>query len=194
MKNLNWPNRLSLMRILSVPVITVLILLSKYTWVRYVSLFLFIFASITDFVDGWMARKYNIVTNFGKFIDPVADKLLVLSTMVMLCWAEPANGMEWYLQLPAWLVVAVLFRELAVDGLRLVAVEQGKVIAAGKLGKIKTICQMVMLIAHLVYFAGFPFFKYIACWLIIPAEIAVLVMTLWSGVDYFLRNKEVLNG
>jgi len=181
----NWPNRLSLMRIGSVPVLTLLMMFEKVMWLRYVALFLFIVASITDFVDGHIARKYNLVTNFGKFIDPVADKLLVLSAMVMLSW----HGL-----LPAWIVVAVLFRELAVDGLRLVAVEQGKVIAAGKLGKIKTTCQMTMIITHLVYFAKFPLLHYLAGWLLIPTQIAVLVMTIWSGADYFIRNKEVLHG
>ncbi|MBE5801055.1 MAG: CDP-diacylglycerol--glycerol-3-phosphate 3-phosphatidyltransferase [Clostridiales bacterium] len=182
---MNWPNRLSLMRIGSVPVLTLLMMFEKVMWLRYVALFLFIVASITDFVDGHIARKYNLVTNFGKFIDPVADKLLVLSAMVMLSW----HGL-----LPAWIVVAVLFRELAVDGLRLVAVEQGKVIAAGKLGKIKTTCQMTMIITHLVYFAKFPLLHYLAGWLLIPTQIAVLVMTIWSGADYFIRNKEVLHG
>ena len=182
---MNWPNRLSLMRIGSVPVITLLLMLDNVMWARYAALFLFIAASITDFVDGHIARKYNLVTNFGKFIDPVADKLLVLSAMTML---------SWHRLLPAWIVVVILFRELAVDGLRLVAVEQGHVIAAGKLGKIKTTCQMVMVIAHLVYLCRFPFFHIIAGWLLIPSQIAVLVMTIWSGVDYFLRNKEVLHG
>ena len=107
---MNWPNRLSLIRIACVPVITLLMVLDSMMWTHYAALFLFIAASITDFVDGWMARKYNLVTNFGKFIDPVADKLLVLCTMIMLSW----HGL-----LPAWIVVAVVFRELAVDGLRL---------------------------------------------------------------------------
>jgi CDP-diacylglycerol--glycerol-3-phosphate 3-phosphatidyltransferase len=181
---MNWPNRLSLIRMGSVPVITLLLVLDGFLWTRYAALFLFILAAITDFVDGHLARKHNLVTNFGKFIDPVADKLLVLSTMIMLSW----HGI-----LPAWIVVAVLLRELAVDGLRLVAAEQGKVIAAGKLGKIKTVCQMVMIISHLVYFAQFPLLHILAGWLLIPAQLAVLVMTLWSGIDYFVRNKEVLH-
>lgn len=182
---MNWPNRLSLIRIASVPVLTVLLMMDGLSWARYAALLLFILAAITDFVDGWIARKYNIVTNFGKFLDPVADKLLVLSTMIMLTW---------FGLLPAWLVVSVLFRELAVDGLRLVAVEQGRVIAAGKLGKLKTILQMVMLIAHLVYFARFPLLQTLAGWLLVPSQLAVLVMTVWSGVDYFVRNREVLHG
>lgn len=182
---MNLPNKLSIMRICSVPVLALLLSLKDATWAYYIALFVFIGAAITDFVDGHIARKYNLVTNFGKFIDPVADKLLVLSTMVLLI----AHGL-----LPAWLVVAVLLRELAVDGLRLVAVEQGKVIAAGKLGKIKTTCQMVMVIAHLVYLCRFPLFHILAGWLLIPSQIAVLVMTIWSGLDYFINNKEVLHG
>lgn len=182
---MNWPNRLSLMRIGSVPVITLLLVFDNLGWTRYVALFLFIASAITDFVDGHLARKYNLVTNFGKFIDPVADKMLVLSTLIMLSW----HGL-----LPAWIVVAVLFRELAVDGLRLVAVEQGKVIAAGKLGKIKTTVQITLIIVHLVYFAQFPLLHILARWLMIPTQIAMLIMTIWSGVDYFLNNKEVLHG
>lgn len=182
---MNLPNKLSLIRIGSVPVITLLLVMDGFAWTKYAALFLFILAAITDFADGHIARKYNLVTNFGKFIDPVADKMLVLSTMIMTSW----HGI-----LPAWLVVAVLFRELAVDGLRLVAVEQGRVIAAGKLGKLKTICQMVMIIAHLVYLAQFPLLHILAGWLLIPSQLAVLVMTVWSGADYFIRNKEVLHG
>ncbi len=182
---MNWPNRLSLMRIASVPVLTALLVFDNLIWTRYVALFLFIVSAITDFVDGHLARKYNLVTNFGKFIDPVADKMLVLSTLIMLSW----HGL-----LPAWIVVAVLFRELAVDGLRLVAVEQGKVIAAGKLGKIKTTVQITLIIVHLVYFAHFPLLHYLAYWLMIPTQIAMLIMTIWSGIDYFRNNKEVLHG
>lgn len=182
---MNWPNRLSLMRIGSVPVITLLLVFDGLGWTRYAALFLFILSAITDFVDGHLARKYNLVTNFGKFIDPVADKMLVLSTLIMLGW----HGL-----LPAWIVVAVLFRELAVDGLRMVAVEQGKVIAAGKLGKIKTTVQITLIIVHLVYFAKFPLLHYLAYWLMIPTQIAMLIMTVWSGVDYFMNNKEVLHG
>lgn len=182
---MNWPNRLSLIRIGSVPFITALLVMNNVVWTGYVALFWFILAAITDFVDGHIARKYNLVTNFGKFIDPVADKLLVLSALVMLSWHK---------LLPAWIVVIVLFRELAVDGLRLVAVEQGRVIAAGKLGKIKTIIQMVLIIAHLVYYVQFPLLHILAGWLMIPSQIAMIIITVWSGADYFLRNKEVLHG
>lgn len=181
---MNWPNRLSLIRICSVPFITALLVLDGFQWTGYAALVWFIIAAMTDFADGHIARKYNLVTNFGKFIDPVADKLLTLSAMMML---------SWHRLLPAWIVVIVLFRELAVDGLRLVAVEQGRVIAAGKLGKIKTVCQMVLIIAHLVYYVQFPLLHMLAGWLMIPSQIAVIIITVWSGADYFIRNQEVLH-
>ena len=135
---MNWPNRLSLLRVGLVPLIVLMIIIGA-SWSYGVALALFLVGSLTDWADGWMARRYRIVTNFGKFMDPVADKLLVLSTMISLC----GQGL-----IPSWACVVVLFRELAVDGLRLVAMEQGRVIAAGKLGKIKTCTQMAMLVAH----------------------------------------------
>ena len=175
---MNWPNRLSILRVLLVPVI-VLCLYANTTVMRILALVFFILASFTDWLDGRLARKLNIVTNFGKFIDPVADKLLVLSTMITLC------GLT---ELPAWACVIVLFRELAVDGLRLVAMEQGKVIAAGQLGKLKTRLQMLMLVVYLLNpLVGFP-----ALLLELLLLLAV-AMTLWSGVDYFVRNASILS-
>ena len=177
---MNWPNRLSLLRVGLVPLVVLTICIGT-AWSYGVALALFLAGSLTDWADGWMARRYRIVTNFGKFMDPVADKLLVLSTMISLC----GQGM-----IPAWTCVAVLFRELAVDGLRLVAVEQGKVIAAGKLGKIKTCTQMAMLVAYLLTAIG---------WLRVPvlnwALLALaMAMTLWSGVDYFWKNRALFAG
>ena len=177
---MNWPNRLSLLRVGLVPLVVLMICLGD-PWSYGAALALFLAGSLTDWADGWMARRYRIVTNFGKFMDPVADKLLVLSTMISLC------GQGW---IPAWTCVVVLFRELAVDGLRLVAVEQGKVIAAGKLGKIKTCTQMVMLVAYLLSAIG---------WLYVPALNGALLglamaMTLWSGADYFWRNRALFAG
>lgn len=175
---MNWPNRLSILRIALVPFV-VLMMYVDLPMSYLAALALFLIAAVTDFLDGWMARHYHIVTNFGKFIDPVADKLLVLSTMIALC----GQG-----RFPAWVCVVVLFRELAVDGLRMVAVEQGRVIAAGKLGKIKTTVQMVMLVCFLLKASGWA-------WLAVPCELlmwAVVVLTLWSGADYFVKNREVL--
>lgn len=178
---MNWPNRLSLIRVACVPLVTALIIMDGLTWTAPAALIVFVLASATDWLDGWMARKYKLITNFGKFIDPVADKLLVVSTMTALC----GRGL-----LPAWAVVIVLFRELAVDGLRLVAVEQGHVIAAGKLGKIKTTTQMLTLICYLLRACGALADSFLPGTLLTLA----LVMTVWSGVDYFIRNKEVLHG
>ncbi|MEG2718990.1 MAG: CDP-diacylglycerol--glycerol-3-phosphate 3-phosphatidyltransferase [Clostridia bacterium] len=173
---MNWPNRLSLLRIALVPVL-VLLIYADMAWTQVLALIVFMGACFTDWLDGHIARKNLIVTNFGKFIDPVADKLLVLSTMIALC----GQG-----EIPAWACIVVLFRELAVDGLRLVAVQQGQVIAAGKLGKIKTALQMLTLVLYLLRGLG-DFMKPIS-------EICLYLavcMTLWSGVDYFVRNRAV---
>ena len=171
------PNKLSIARAVCIPVIVVLLYLQDPAC-RIAAGIVFILACITDFLDGRIARSRNLVTDFGKFIDPVADKLLVLTTMIMLI----------HLQLmPAWVVIIVICRELSVDGLRMVAVTQGKVIAAGPLGKWKTACQMIlisaMLILNLSVYQAWP--------LAVLAGI-VVVLTLVSAVDYFFRNASVL--
>ncbi|MBR2822627.1 MAG: CDP-diacylglycerol--glycerol-3-phosphate 3-phosphatidyltransferase [Clostridia bacterium] len=176
---MNWPNRLSLIRVFCIPVITALLYIPT-TWVKWVSAALFGLACLTDFLDGYLARKNHWITDFGKFIDPVADKLLVLSTMVMLV----------HLQLvPAWLLILILARELSVDGLRLVAMTKGLVIAAGSLGKIKTFSQMLLILALLIL--RIPLFS---AWYGIIAGIWIAGITLISGVDYFRRNLSVILG
>lgn len=176
---MNWPNRITIARVALIPLIVILLQFEAPIF-QGLALIAFMIASLTDWLDGYIARRFQIVTNFGKFLDPVADKLLVLSTMIALC------GLG---RFPAWVCVVVLFRELAVDGLRLVAVEQGRVIAAGKLGKIKTTLQMITLTLALLdtrMFGSFPIteiFMY-----------AAVAMTLWSGIDYFARNGAVLSG
>ncbi len=174
---MNWPNRLTLMRVALVPVIVILLQFPSAVCQAF-ALAAFMGASLTDWLDGYLARKHETVTNFGKFLDPVADKLLVLSTMIALC------GLG---RFPAWVCIVVLFRELSVDGLRLVAVEQGRVIAAGKLGKIKTTLQMLAVLAVLLNnwpFGAFPMDQ-VLLW-------AAVGMTLWSGADYFIRNSAVI--
>ena len=174
---MNLPNKLSVARVLCIPAVVVLLHFSDPVC-RYIAAALFILGCITDFLDGRIARKRNLVTDFGKFIDPVADKLLVLTTLIMLIHLD---------MMPAWFVIVILCRELAVDGLRMVAVTQGKVIAAGPLGKWKTTFQMVlisvMLILNLPVFSAWP--------VTILAGI-VLFLTLVSAVDYFVRNASVL--
>ena len=175
---MNLPNKLSIARVLCIPAIVTLLHFPS-DGCRIAAAALFILGCVTDFLDGRIARKQNLVTDFGKFIDPVADKLLVLTTLIMLIHLE---------KMPAWIVIVILCRELAVDGLRLVAVTKGQVIAAGPLGKWKTACQMIlisaMLILNLSVYEAWP--------LTVLAAIVVL-LTLISAVDYFSRNASVLS-
>lgn len=174
---MNWPNRLSIIRILSVPLLTVLLYASA-PWCGWAALIVFVLACMTDFLDGHLARKNNWVTDFGKFIDPVADKLLVLSALIMLI----------HLQLiPAWLVILILARELSVDGLRLVAMTRGKVIAAGPLGKIKTASQMIVISILLCFRTPL-----LSSWFGICMAVWVSGITLYSGIDYFRKNASIL--
>lgn len=174
---MNLPNKLSVARVLCIPAVVALLHFPSDVC-RYIAAALFVLGCITDFLDGRIARKRNLVTDFGKFIDPVADKLLVLTTLIMLIH----RGM-----MPAWIVIVILCRELAVDGLRMVAVTQGKVIAAGKLGKWKTACQMVLISAMLILNLS----VYDA-WPVAVLAGIVVALTLASAVDYFVRNASVL--
>ena len=176
---MNLPNKLSILRVLLVPVMVGLCYLPGRAGAWSAGA-VFAAAAFTDYLDGHIARSQNLITDFGKFIDPLADKLLVLSAMIMLVHTR---------QLPAFVPVVVLARELAVDGLRLMAAGKGQVIAAGKLGKIKTCSQMALIL--LLFFtqwqAATNVFTILLCaW--------VVVITLWSGVDYFRRNLSVLRG
>lgn len=137
----------------------------------WLALATFIIASITDFVDGQIARKYNQVSDFGKFLDPLADKLLTIAAMVMFC--------EWGM-MPGWALMLVLTREFAVTGLRLVAVGKGKVIAAGWSGKVKTASTMVGLCVMM----AFPSAQMIA----VIVNAVIVVTTVYSGVEYFAQN------
>lgn len=176
---MNWPNRLTLLRVFLIPVCLVLLCIDT-PLCQVLALIVFISAALTDWLDGYLARRYHLVTSFGKFLDPVADKLLVLSVMITLC------GLG---RFPAWACVIVLFRDLAVDGLRLVAIQQGHVIAAGPLGKIKTTLQLVTLVVFLL--RNWPFTPFPMDWILL---VVTMVMTVVSGVDYFIRNRAVLAG
>lgn len=165
-------SKITLVRVALIPVF-MFCLLSGY---QYTAFAVFVLASITDFVDGYVARHYNQVSNFGKFVDPLADKLLVISCMAIFC--EQGS-------FPSWALMIVLTREFAVTGLRLVAVETGRVIAAGWSGKIKTACTMVGLCIMLVI-PSLPTLN-----LVIVA--VIVVTTLYSGVEYFVKNWDVLD-
>ena len=184
---MNTPNKLSLLRVALIPVMVLFMYLPGWPMVL-VSTAVFGAAAYTDYLDGHIARRDGLVTDFGKFIDPVADKLLNLSAMIMLTM----GGL-----LPHWAVIVILARELAVDGLRMVAVDQGRVIAAGPLGKIKTVSQMVLIIFLMlagrlapVLFGGvLASAVNVIGWVMIAW---VIVITVWSGVDYFVRNFDVI--
>ena len=169
--------KITLARVALIPAFLVTMYLSGGAaglWM-WISLVIFILASVTDFIDGYIARKYNQVSDFGKFLDPLADKLLTIAAMAMYC--------EWGI-FPAWALMIVLTREFAVSGLRMVAGPKGKVIAAGKSGKFKTASTMVGLCAMMAL-PGISMLNFIviAC---------IVITTVYSGVEYFIQNWNVL--
>ena len=170
-------SKITLVRVALIPLYMVLMYLSGgvANGYMYGALALFILASVTDFLDGYIARKYNQVSDFGKFLDPLADKLLTIAAMAMFC--------EWG-SFPAWALMIVLTREFAVSGLRMVAGPKGKVIAAGKSGKFKTASTMVGLCVMMAFPTnGVVAFVVIA---------AIVLTTVYSGVEYFVQNWKVL--
>lgn len=170
-------SKITLVRVFMIPVLMVAMYLSKgdlSMWM-YISLLLFILASLTDYIDGQIARKCNQVSDFGKFLDPLADKLVTIAVMTMFC--------EWG-RFPAWALMLVLTREFAVTGLRLVAVGKGTVIAAGWSGKVKTASTMVGLCVLMV----FPQNVYVL-WTVIAV---IVLTTVYSGVEYFVQNWKCL--
>ena len=163
-------NKITIFRIILIPVFLVLAYLGQ----SLAALLVYIIACLSDMADGYIARHYNQITNFGKFMDPLADKVLVLAAMCFFV----ENG-----QMPGWAVVIVLFREFAVSGLRLIAVEQQRVIAAGWSGKIKNACTMVGLCAMLAIPAS-TIVSFITTWVIV-------LTTVYSGIEYFYVNRDV---
>lgn len=171
-------SKITLARVAMIPAFIVTMYLSNqgqdWTWML-ISLAIFVIASLTDFVDGYIARNYNQTTDFGKFLDPLADKLLTIAAMAMFC--------EWG-QFPAWALMLVLTREFAVTGLRLVAVQNGTVIAAGWSGKVKTASTMVGLCA-MIAIPGVDILNWVV--------VAVIVLTtVYSGMEYFVKNWKCL--
>lgn len=176
---MNLPNKLTMLRVILVPVFMVFAAYSRYGTADFNPTFaliagiIFAVASFTDFLDGYLARKNNLVTDFGKFMDPLADKMLVMAAM---CYFVE------YGQMPGWCLAIVLLREFAVSGMRLVAVEQGRVIAAAWSGKVKTASTMVCLCLMLVFQSN----------LLNVVCIAVIVATtVYSGIEYFAKNLDV---
>ena len=171
---LTTASKITVVRVLLIPVVLILMYLD-FPGHMYWALGVFIVASLSDFVDGYIARHYNQVSNFGKFMDPLADKLLVIS--VMLVFVD-------FGLIPAWAAIIVVARELCVTGLRLIAVEGGKVIAAAWSGKIKTACTMI---GFCLMMLPIPEWLVTACWIV------VVLTTVYSGVEYFIKNASVFH-
>ena len=176
---MNLPNKLTIMRVILIPFF-VFFLLSPYfpAYGNYIAVAIFIVASLTDMLDGKIARKYNLVTNFGKFMDPLADKLLVCSAMICLIELD---------RLAAWIVIVIIAREFIISGFRLVASDNGVVFAASYWGKFKTTFQMLMVIV-LILDIQMPFFQILGTVLTYVA----LILTVVSLIDYIVKNKDVL--
>lgn len=190
---MNIPNKITVSRILLIPLFLI-IMLAPFDWgkmnllganlpvTHFVGALIFIIASSTDWIDGHYARKYNLVTNMGKFLDPLADKLLVSAALIVLVEINDVYA-------PSWIVIIIISREFAVTGLRLLLAGEGEVVAANMLGKIKTWTQIIAIssiLLHNFIFALIPFrFDMVSLWV-------ALFFTVWSGWDYFAKNSHVL--
>ena len=175
---MNLPNKLTVLRVLMIPFF-VLFMLVDITGAadKWIAVALFVAASLTDFLDGHLARKYHLVTNFGKFMDPLADKLLVSAAMI--CLVEMGR-------LPAWIVIIIISREFIISGFRLIASDNGVVIAASYWGKFKTVFQMAMIIVLICNLGGvFVWVETALIWI-------SLILTIVSLVDYVVKNIDVL--
>lgn len=177
---MNTPNKITLLRVIMIPIFMIA-MISNFAYSNIVAFILFVLASITDGIDGYMARKRNQITSFGKFMDPLADKLLVTSALLIF--------IQWG-QMSAWAAMIIIAREFAVTGLRLVAAAEGKVIAAGMSGKIKTvvsivgICLMLTPVHDYELIKGFTVDNF--------AVASMVITTVWSGVDYFRGSSKIL--
>lgn len=175
---MNLPNKLTVLRVIMIPFFVFFMLTDMAGGAsKWIALALFIIASFTDTLDGYLARKHNLVTNFGKFMDPLADKLLVSAAMICLV----ATG-----DLPSWIVIIIISREFIISGFRLIASDNGIVIAASYWGKFKTVSQMVMIVVLIADFGGvFDIVGQALIWI-------ALILTVVSLVDYIAKNKEIL--
>ena len=175
---MNLPNKLTTLRVIMIPFFVFFLLWQngENRTFRMIALALFIIASLTDLLDGKIARKYNLVTNFGKFMDPLADKLLVCSALICLIELNA---------LPAWMVIVIISREFIISGFRLIASDNGVVIAASYWGKFKTTCQMVSVVLLILDIPALAFVTTICVWI-------ALLLTIVSLVDYIYKNHKIL--
>ena len=173
---MNLPNKLTMLRVLLIPVFVVFMLVDITAFDKWIALGIFVVASLTDLADGKIARKYNLVTNFGKFMDPLADKLLVCSAMIALIELG---------KIPAWIVIVIIAREFIISGFRLIASDNDVVIAASYWGKFKTTFQMIMVILMIADIPALGILTTIIMYI-------ALVLTIVSLVDYLVKNWHVM--
>ena len=173
---MNLPNKLTMFRVILIPFFVLFMLVDITNVDKWIALAIFIIASLTDLLDGRIARKYNLVTNFGKFMDPLADKLLVCSALI--CLVE-------MVKIPSWMVIIIIAREFIISGFRLVASDNGVVIAASYWGKFKTTFQMVMICLLIADIEAISMITDVIMW-------AALILTVISLIDYLIKNKDVM--
>lgn len=182
MRNMNLPNKLTLLRVCMIPLFMIFALIEN-GFCQFIAVALFLIASLTDYLDGYIARQCNLVTDFGKFMDPIADKLLVMSAMVILVAQN---------RMPAWICIVMLAREFIISGFRLVAAGKGTVIAAGMTGKIKTVTQMVAIVMLFIFSnatgGGSGFFYFISNVVLYASAILSII----SCVEYVWNNRAVI--
>ena len=178
---MNLPNKLTVCRVILIPFFVFFLLFDPNSVpFKWIALGIFIIASLTDMLDGKIARKYNLITDFGKFMDPLADKLLVCSAMI---------GLIELGRIPSWIVIVIIAREFVISGFRLIASDNGRVIAASYWGKFKTTFQMIMVILMIANIQNNAFYMLtqVIMWI-------ALALTIISLVDYLVKNKDVMNG
>ena len=178
---MNLPNKLTVCRVILIPFFVFFLLFDPASAsFKWIALGIFVIASLTDMLDGKIARKYNLITDFGKFMDPLADKLLVCSAMI---------GLIELGRIPSWIVIVIIAREFVISGFRLIASDNGRVIAASYWGKFKTTFQMIMVILMIANIQNDAFYMLtqVIMWI-------ALALTIISLVDYLVKNKDVMNG
>ena len=174
---MNLPNKLTILRgILIIPFVVFMLVDVFGEYDKWIALAIFVFASLTDLLDGHIARKHNLITNFGKFMDPLADKLLVCSAMICLVQMD---------KIPAWVVIIIISREFIISGFRLIASDKGVVIAANYWGKFKTVFQMFMIILMIADIEKISLFTMVIMYI-------ALILTIISLVDYVVKNWKVM--
>ncbi len=189
---MNLPNKLSVLRLCMVPVFVVIMMLSDALWANIVGVVLFVLASLTDMLDGKIARKYNLVTDFGKFLDPLADKFMVIGAMMVILYKVMGSAPAWFQTLFMVSLMILVFRELAVTSIRLVVSgSSGIVVAANMLGKIKTCAQIACVVACIlerILYSNLGLLPDLAPYLPLSTvtTAVMLVFTLWSGINYIV--------